>query len=219
MEDYLKKGYLKEALINFVALLGWNPGKGSTEEIFSLDELAKTFDLTQVHKAGAVFDLKKLDWMNAEYIKKFSIDELYKAAHPFFNTDQDEAFLKRVLTVEQDRLAKLSDAGMNNPFFFAEPSYEAALLNWKDNSDEATKDALSKAHTIFEELTDIEWEKRDILERILLEAAGDKRGDFLWPLRVALTGAERSPSPSDCAWVLGRKKSLARLKKAIGKLS
>jgi glutamyl-tRNA synthetase len=218
VEDYLKKGYLKEALINFVALLGWNPGKGSTEEIFSLDELSQAFDLAQVHKAGAVFDLKKLDWMNAEYIKHLPVDELYTIARPFFDTDKDEAFLKRVLTVEQDRLAKLSDVGVNNPFFFTEPSYETALLNWKDNSAEATKEALSKAYSILENLTDIEWEKRDVLERILLEAAGDKRGDFLWPLRVALTGAERSPSPSDCAWVLGKDMSLIRIRQAIEKL-
>lgn len=218
VEDYLKKGYLKEALINFVALLGWNPGAGSTEEIFSLDELTKIFDLAQVHKAGAVFDLKKLDWMNAEYIKRLPIDELYAAARPFLDADKDEAFLKRVLAVEQDRLAKLSDVGVNNPFFFTEPSYEAALLNWKDNSSEATKAALEKAHGILENLTDIEWEKRDVLERILLEAAGEKRGDFLWPLRVALTGAQKSPSPSDCAWVLGRDMSLIRIRQAIEKL-
>lgn len=218
VEDYLKKGYLKEALINFVALLGWNPGDGNTQEIFSLEELVSAFDLHHVHKAGAVFDLKKLDWMNAEYIKRLPIDELYAAARPFLGTDKDEAFLKRVLTVEQDRLAKLSDAGANNPFFFAEPSYEAALLRWKDNSDDATKKALEKAHGILENLTDIEWEKRDVLERILLEAAGEKRGDFLWPLRVALTGAQKSPSPSDCAWVLGRDMSLIRIRQAIERL-
>jgi nondiscriminating glutamyl-tRNA synthetase len=241
-EDYLKKGYLKEALINFVALLGWNPGKGSTEEIFSLDELTEAFDLAQVHKAGAVFDLRKLDWMNAEYIKRLSIDELYEKALPSLesrienqklrigNSDGKEVFLKKVLTIEQDRLAKLSDVGVNNPFFFSEPSYEAALLHWKDNTDVDTKDALSKAHDILENLNDIEWEKRDVLEKIFLEAAaghaqslggtesGRGRGDFLWPLRVALTGAERSPSPSDCAWVLGKDMSLIRIRQAIEKL-
>ncbi len=230
VEDYLKKGYLKEALINFVALLGWNPGSGSTEEIFSLDELAAIFDLAQVHKAGAVFDLKKLDWMNAEYIKQLTLDDLYEKALPFLesriqnqesrikNQNENVTFLKKVLAIEQERLAKLSDAGVNNPFFFAEPSYEAVLLNWKDNSAEATKEALEKAHGILENLTDIEWEKRDVIERILLEAAGEKRGDFLWPLRVALTGAQKSPSPSDCAWVLGRDMSLIRIRQAIEKL-
>ena len=231
VEDYLKKGYLQEALVNFVALLGWNPGQGSTQEIFSLNELVSAFDLAAVHKSGAVFDLKKLDWMNAEYIKRLSVDALYEKIltdgflkKPIIanapETMRSEEYMKKVLTIEQERLAKLSDVSENNSFFFAsELSYDAALLNWKENSKDMTKAALEKAQTIISDLNDADFARREILEKILLEAAGERRGDFLWPLRVALTGAQKSPSPFDCAWVLGNTESLKRIKNAISSLS
>ncbi len=229
VEDYLAKGYLKEALINFVALLGWNPGEGSTQEIFSLEELTRVFDLKNVHKAGAVFDAKKLDWMNGEYIKKLSVDDLYEkmSTGGFFDKalvrDAEEEYktaeyLKKVLAIEHERLTKLSDIGEQNPFFFSELAYDTALLHWKENTSETTKASLEKAMEILSELNSIEWDKRDILEKILLEAAGEKRGDFLWPLRVALTGLQKSPSPADCAWVLGKEASLDRIRGALTKL-
>ncbi|MEI8096926.1 MAG: glutamate--tRNA ligase [Candidatus Moraniibacteriota bacterium] len=233
VEDYLKKGYLKETIINFVALLGWNPGDGNTQEIFTLDELVEKFDLSQVHKAGAVFDLKKLDWMNAEYIKKLSLDDLYDCGLPFLETKeffktwtdnqsegQKKEFVKRVLRIEQDRLTKLSDIGDNNPFFFTNDiSYDTALLNWKQNTAEATKEALKNALETLSSLSDADWENKELVEKILMDKAGDKKGDFLWPLRVALTGVDRSPSPFDVAWVLGKEKSLERINLALQKLS
>jgi nondiscriminating glutamyl-tRNA synthetase len=229
VEDYLKKGYLKEVLLNFVALLGWNPGKGSTQEIFSLDELVEAFDFAQIHKGGAVFDLKKLDWMNGEYLKKLSVDELYTRAlefgqfqNEFFATVgealKSETYLKRVLTVERDRLARLTDIGLHNPFFFVMGAYEAKMLNWKDNDASMTRASLEQAEKLLENFDDATWSTLTLVEEKLLAEAGDKRGDFLWPLRVALTGAERSPSPAQVAWVLGKDESLARLKQAIAKL-
>ncbi len=231
VEDYLAKGYLKEALVNFIALLGWNPGQGSTQEIFSLEELTAAFDLAQVHKAGAVFDVKKLDWMNGEYIKKLSLDELYAraVAAGLFKKDliknasaeqQSEVYMKRVLAIERDRLVTLSEVGDNNLFFFTgELSYDGTLLYWKHNTQEMTREALEKAESILSQLLESEWEKREVLEKILWDAAGEKRGDFLWPLRVALTGAERSPSPFEVAWVLGKTECLKRLENALQKLS
>lgn len=222
VEDYLAKGYLEEALINFVALLGWNPGQGSTQEIFSLEELTKQFDLANVHKAGAVFDLKKLDWLNGEYIKRLSLDELYIRALPFLQTKpwyeskHDEVFLKRVLTIEQERLAKLSDVGEQNPFFFSDVfAYDRDLLRWKENSLEETRVVLSQALELLEKQPEEIWSDHAALEKLLMEAAGEKRGDFLWPLRVALTGAQKSPSPFDCAWVLGKEIALIRLRSAL----
>jgi glutamyl-tRNA synthetase len=230
VEDYLAKGYLKEALINFVALLGWNPGQGSTQEIFSLEELMQVFDLANVHKAGAVFDLHKLDWMNAEYIKKLSPDELYERilAGGFLDKTlikdasaemQTSEYLKKVLTIERERMAKLSDVGENNQFFFVSKLvYDAALLNWKQNTADMTKGALIKAEKILQDISEKEW-ARENLEKILMDAAGEKRGDFLWPLRVALTGAEKSPSPFEVAWVLGKTESLTRIQNAISFLT
>jgi len=236
VEDYLSKGYLKETIINFVALLGWNPGAGSTQEIFTIDELIEKFDLSSVHKAGAVFDLKKLDWMNAEYIKKLSLDDLYERGLPFLETkeffkiweakqssrsgEEKKDFVKRVLRIEQDRLAKLSDIGDNNLFFFAsEISYDAKLLNWKQNTADMTKEALENAFETLSSLSDTDWEGKEVVEKILMDKAGEKKGDFLWPLRVALTGVDRSPSPFDVAWVLGKEESLKRIKSALNKLS
>ncbi len=231
VDYFLSQGYLKEALINFIVLLGWNPGQGNTQEIFSLEELEKIFSLSGLHKAGAVFDLKKLDWMNGEYIKKMPLDELYGkvVAAGLYKKEliknapaeqQSESYLMRVLTIERDRLVTLIEVGEHNPFFFTEElSYDGALLNWKQNTEEMTKEALTRSYKILAALLESEWEKREVLEKILLEAAGEKRGDFLWPLRVALTGAERSPSPFDVAWVLGKEVSLKRLESALQKLS
>ena len=224
VEDYINKGYLKEAIINFVALLGWNPGEGSTQEIFSIDELIDKFELKKVHKAGAIFDIKKLDWINAQYIKKMNVDELYKNALSFFKqkefftkTSEDrktEEYLKKVLTVEKERLSKFSDVGEENKFFFQDISYEKELLRWKKNTDEETKQSLEASKKVFEEISDENWVLKNI-EAKLLEAAEDKRGDLLWPLRVALTGAQKSPSPFEVAWVLGKEESIRRIKKAL----
>lgn len=231
VEDYLKKGYLKEALLNFVALLGWNPGKGSTQEIFTLEELVAAFDFAQIHKGGAVFDLKKLDWMNGEYIKKLSVDELYERVMSggFLNKElitnapeamKTESYLKRVLSVERERLTKLSDIGELNPFFFAtDPVYDPRKLHWKENAVEMTRASLEQALVLLESLDDATWNDVLLLEEKLLSAAGDKKGDFLWPLRYALTGADRSPSPPQVAWVLGKNESVLRVEKALEKLS
>lgn len=230
VEDYLAKGYLPETIINFVALLGWNPGQGSTQEIFSLEELVDRFDLSGVNKAGAVFDQKKLDWMNAEYIKRLPMDELFARTLPFFSekeffkewrtangecsdTDAD-LFMKRVLSVERDRLVKLADIGDENPFFFVEPVVEKAMLPWKKSTEDGAKDALGRAVGVIEAVSDRDW-TREKLGEILLEAAGDDRGGFLWPLRVALTGAEKSPPPSDIAWVIGKERTLSRIRSAL----
>ncbi|MDP1884412.1 MAG: glutamate--tRNA ligase [Candidatus Moranbacteria bacterium] len=227
VEDYIKNGYLKEAIINFVALLGWHPGEGETQEIYSLDELEKIFDIKRVHKAGAVFDLKKLDWLNAQYIKKLSSDELYEKALPFFeqkdfyinasSEKKSEEYLKKVLTIERERLNNFSEVGENNRFFFMDIEYGREMLRWKDMSDEALKDSLEKSVTVLGGIDGQDWQVKNIEEK-LFAAAGDKKGDLLWPLRVALSGAQKSPSPMELAWVLGKEESLLRLKNALGKL-
>ncbi|MEK7494820.1 MAG: glutamate--tRNA ligase [Patescibacteria group bacterium] len=231
VEDYLAKGYLEEALVNFVALLGWNPGQGNTQEVFSMDELVEAFDITHIHKAGAIFDQKKLDWMNGEYIKKYDIDDLYEKIQAIGGFEKDfiqnapeafkqEAHLKKVLRIEQTRLLRLTDFGTENPFLFTEEIlYDSSILNWKQNPKEQTVEALEKAHMILSNVSEEEWQDQSHLESLLLEAAGDKKGDFLWPLRVSLTGAERSPSPFEVAWALGKEESLTRILQAIKSLS
>lgn len=224
VEDYIQKGYLKEAIINFVALLGWNPGEGSTQEIFTINELMEKFDFDHVHKAGAIFDIKKLEWLNSQYIKSLSINELYKKSLEFFQQKdfyknastekKSEEYLKKVLTIEQERLNKLSEVGENNKFFFQDIEYDKELLRWKDMDDITLKDSLRKSKEILEKIKENEWTK-EILEKELLEAAGEKRGDLLWPLRFALTGEQKSPSPFEVAWVLGKHSCLERIGYAL----
>jgi glutamyl-tRNA synthetase len=233
VEDYIQKGYLKEAIINFVALLGWNPGGGETQEIFSMEELVEKFDLSHVHKAGAVFDIKKLDWINSEWIKKLSINELYARAlsfvmekdfykqwnmeHKAWNKIEKENYLKKVLSIEQDRLNNLSEVGESNKFFFEDFDYNKELLRWKNMNDDELKNSLEKSKSILENIDNVDWIK-DNLEKILMDAAGDKKGNLLWPLRAALTGEKKSPPPYEVAWVLGKNKSSERIDLAIGKI-
>lgn len=224
VEDYIQKGYLKEAIINFVALLGWNPGEGEVQEIFSIDELIEKFDLAHIHKAGAVFDLKKLDWLSAQYIKKLSIAELYKKSLDFFrqkvlylNASEEkksEVYLKKVLAIERDRLNNLSAVGESNRFFFEDIKYDKELLRWKKMTDEDLKKSLEKSKEVLKNISDSNWTKEN-LEKQLLAAAEDKKGDLLWPLRAALTGAQKSPSPFECAWVLGKEASLEKINQAL----
>lgn len=224
VEDYVKKGYLKEALINFVALLGWNPGEGKTKEIFSMEELISEFNISKVHKAGAVFDLKKLDWINGQYIKKLSLEDLYQKTLPFLKEKdffknaheecRDEQYIKKILSIEQERMSKLSDVGDENKFFFNDIFiYNAELLKWKGMSNEDIKKSLEKARIVLESISEKEW-SREKLEEKLLEAAGENRGGFLWPLRVALTGQQYSPSPFDVAWIIEKNESLRRIERA-----
>jgi glutamyl-tRNA synthetase len=228
VEDYLKKGYLPEAIINFVALLGWNEGEGSTQEIFSLEELIEKFDISRIHKAGAVFDIKKLDWINAQYIKKLSVEELLTKTLPFW---QEKVFFKeaspeqttneylaRVLTIEQERLNRLDGVGEQNPFFFTDAiAMDTDSLRWKKNTDAETKEALTLVQQTLVGVSETQW-TREYLSETLLRVAREKRGDMLWPLRVALTGAKQSPSPFDVAWVLGKSVSLARVARALSLL-
>ncbi len=225
IEDYLKKGYLKEALINFVALLGWNPGKGETQEIFTLAELIEKFSLNHVHKGGAVFDTKKLDWLNAQWIKQISLDDLYKRSLKFWEQkdfyqsakedNKTEKYIKKVLIIEKERLQKLSDVGEENQFFFTDRiATSLDAIRWKNSTSSETKTYLKKSLNTLENIKENDWNLKNI-EKHLLAKAGEKRGDLLFPLRAVLTGQKKSPSPFEVAWVLGKKESLERIEKAL----
>jgi len=229
VEDFIKEGYLREAIINFVVFLGWNPGGGETREIYSLDELEEVFQLEKVHKAGAVLDRVKLGKINAHYIKALSDDELYARGKDFFDTAINALYpewspvdrvgmTQRIMAVEKDRLEKLTDFGKDNPFFFVENEVDPALLRWKEQADDETKAALEMAREVLSSVEEDAWTRTE-LEKILMQAAGEDRGSFLWPLRAALTSAKRSPSPMDCAWVLGKEESQKRIGAAIASLT
>lgn len=236
VEDYLAKGYFEEALINFVALLGWNPGQGSTQEIFSLEELTKVFDVSHVHKAGAVFDLKKLDWINAQYLKKISPEDLYGKVLPYLEkkdffqaapeTCRSEEYLKKMLAVDRERLNKLSDAGEALRFLFTQVDPSEEMLSWKGMGAKEIMFSLRIAEENLAQIPEEEFTSEKISASLM--AAAEKnfssgegkvdRGKLLWPLRVALTGLEKSPSPMEVAWVLGKEETLRRIDQARQKL-
>lgn len=226
VRDFRDQGYPAEAIINFIALLGWNPK--TEEEIFTMDELIDKYDIEKVNRAGAVFDMKRLDWISSQHIKKMEINDLYERTIPFLEEKEfyksapeerrTEDYIKKILAIEKDRLEKFTQVGENNQFFFSDDIKTSAdKMRWKDSSDEDTKNNLEKAKNVLENISEDSWSLENI-ERELLETAGDKRGDLLFPLRAALTGAERSPSPFEVAWVLGKEKSLERINKAIESL-
>jgi nondiscriminating glutamyl-tRNA synthetase len=218
VEDFQKKGYLPETMVNFLALLGWNP-KTEREE-FSLKELIDIFDISGLHKAGAVFDYKKLDWMNSIYIKKRSVSELKELTKEYFDAyfqekglEKDDVLVEKIIKIEQERMKKLSDVTENIDFYFSIKDYETEFLIWKKNTPEQTIEALENANQALGALSD-EFTLEEITDS-LLKAAGDKRGDLLWPLRVALSGEKFSPSPFELAWAIGKKETQKRIAKSL----
>ncbi len=214
--DY-KKDYLPEAIINFLGAMSFT----FNEEIMTKEEMAEVFELSKVHKSGAVFDVKKLNWINAQYVKKLSAQEFKQAV-------EIPEIPDIAVSLITERLEKLSDVH-NFDYFWKEPSFAKAsegkagyaaieLLKWKKSTLEKSVEILTKVKKIIEEF-DFKKEKED-LRKILDEFSakvGD-RGLVYWPLRVALTGKEKSPDPIDILWVLGDKETAKRIGKAIKKL-
>ncbi len=227
--DYKEKGYLPEALINFVAFLGWNPG--TEQEIFSLEELIEEFDLKKVNKAGAVFNIEKLDWYNREYLKKLSVDDLVTYLFAFLpenlkNTGKDNELLKRLAPTLVERISKGTDLAQMNTdgelgYFFIQPDYEKDLLVWKGLKENNEKYILTKQYLekVIELIENSSFESSDKIKDLIWSYAEEKgRGDVLWPCRVALSGAEKSPDPFTMGYILGKDEALSRLKIAISKL-
>ncbi len=214
VEDYLKKGYLAEALINYIAFLGWNPK--DEREFFNLEELIQEFSLEKINKAAAVFDLKKLQWFNAHYIKKLSIQDLKEKCKLFIKKKINENLLEKIVTIEQPRLTILNEIGEGNDYFYHEPNYPKGLLIFKKSNLDKTNFGLKKSLEILETVEEKNWQ-RESLTKILKEIVEKNKllpGDVFWPIRVALSGKEQSPSPEELLWVFGKKESLKRIKKA-----
>jgi len=243
VDEYRERGYLPEALVNFTAFLGWNPG--TDKEIFSLEELIREFDLNKIQKSGAIFNVEKLDWFNGRYLRQLPLEELTKRVIPFLIRDglisddfsaqggsQPEVdepwvqasnweYLKKILALEQSRLKRLGEIGERVSYFFKIPEYKPELLVWRDM---LFKDVLASLkvslNTIFQ-ISDVDFNQKN-LEKILLKEAemakNKDKGRLLWPLRVALTGLEASPGPFEILEILGRKESIKRIEAAIKRL-
>ena len=227
VEDFLQKGYLPEALLNFVAFLGWNPK--TQKEIFSLEELEKEFELTNVNKSGAVLDINKLDWINGLYIRQMPIGELAEKLLSYWKSAGidiekfDKQYLQAIATLEKERLKKLSEIGERTAYFFTAPEYDGSLLVWKKSTAADAKEKLSGLHELLSSTDDFSQTNLETVIKNFIRTHNTDNGPVLWPLRVALTGMEKSPGPFEVAGVLalspaGKKEVLHRVETAISKL-
>ncbi|HUT96299.1 MAG TPA: glutamate--tRNA ligase [Candidatus Paceibacterota bacterium] len=218
LTDYCKQGYLPEAMRNFMALLGWNPG--DEREIFSLKELEKEFSLEKIQKGGAIFNIEKLNWFNSQYIRKMPIKDLTKLCLKYLpeKIDYKQKDLEKIIVLEKERITKLFEMGDATRFFFKDLKYDQNLLKWKDADKIEIKASLDKSYSILCDIKERDF-RADKLKAVLMSAAkefnNNDRGKLLWPLRVALSGRDKSPGPFEIAEILGKKKTLERIKKAI----
>lgn len=216
-EDYLNKGYLKEALLNFMALLGWNPGEGENREIFSKEELIERFTIERVNSAGAVFNVDKLNWMNGEYIKSYDTGKLTELLIQYLNAGgidtSDQEKLARVVEAIKDHISRLDEAPEHAKVF-----YDVVNLTANQNQivqTETTKQvfALLISKTgIMNEITIDNF--KPVVSEVQKET-GIKGKNLFMPLRLALTGMEHGPELGMIAYVLGKEEVLKRLKKYI----
>ncbi len=219
VDDYLVKGYLPEALLNFISTLGFNPK--DDQEIYSRDELIKLFDLSKVNKSGAVMNIEKLEWMNQQYLMKLSQEELAEVAKPFIKETVDNEVVQRALWVERPRVKRLDELEAKiQPFIFA-IDYSKDILAWKKSTPEDALEQLKQIVPVIAALDPKTFAQVELLEAKVKEYINERSldtGKVLWPLRVALSGAEKSPSPFECLWILGQRASVDRIEIAINKL-
>lgn len=244
--EFRQMGYLPEALINFLALLGWNPG--DEREMFTMDELVEAFSLENLSKSDAIFDMKKLDWFNGEYIRKMSVPELAERILPFIKDAGllpqcwtghhkmdvlgcetvpvchghkfDRKFFEDATAQIQERITRLTEAPEMLGFLFTEEvPFSAEAFRDKQSHDAAFSLNVLRQAMIITEGIDV-WEK-DAIEAAFrdgIAAAGMKLGDFLMQVRVALTGKRVTPPMFESMHLLGKKACLDRMEKAIGLL-
>lgn len=230
--DYHNQGYLSEALVNFMVLLGWNPG--TEKEVFTLAQLVKEFSIEKVQKAGAVFNIQRLDYLNGLYIREKPIEKVTELCVPYLKEagllvegQVTQNMLQKIVEISRTRMKKLSEITTLADFFFADKlTFDKDLLQWNKAGDSATKDSLMFSEKILSEIK--KWEIKNLEEQMF--AASEKfnaeknypeknKGYLLWPLRVALSGKSMSPSPFEIADILGKEKTLKRIQDALKMLS
>jgi len=219
-EDLIDQGFITEAVVNFVALLGWSPA--GNEEIFSLEELVKAFDYKHMSKSPAVFDYTKLKWMNGEYIKAMDFDDFYERALPFLKQaiDKDLDF-KKIAEMVKTRIEVFPDILGHVDFFNELPEYDTAMYVHKKmkTNEESSLEVLKELLPIFEALDDY---SNDSLYNTLLDYVAKKEcknGYAMWPVRTAVSGKQMTPAgATEIMEILGKEESLNRIRKGIEKL-
>jgi len=216
-EDLVEQGFLTDAIVNFVALLGWSPA--SNQEIFSLDELIKEFDYLHMSKSPAVFDYTKLKWMNGEYIKKMDFDAFYEMALPYIQeVITKDIDLKKIAEMVKTRIEVFPDIKDLIDFFEVLPEYDPEMYVHKKmkTTKESALEVLKELVPIFEQLDDY---SNDSLYQTLVsyvEQKGCKNGFAMWPVRTAVSGKQMTPAgATEIMEVLGKEESLARIRKGI----
>ena len=225
IDDYIAQGFIKEALVNYLALLGWSTG--TEEEILSLDELVERFDIADVHKGGAVFDRERLEWMNGQWIRRLEPDELIDRLRPFLEAEKVAGRIERIPTDEelrallpviQERLPTLGAIGDLVGFLWvSDVDVDPATLVPKRWDAPTTREGLTAARDTIDAVGDVSFEA-DELEpplRALAEERGWKAGDLFMAIRVAVTGRTATPPLFDTLVALGRERVLARIDRAI----
>ena len=220
-EDLVNEGYVVEAIMNYIALLGWSPSDNT--EIFTLKELEQKFDMAGLSKSPSIFDIKKLTWMNSEYLKAMDFEKYYQLAEPKLkealgDTNLD---LKKIAALLQKRLETLNDIPAMVQFFKELPVYSTELYTHKKmkTNDEIALSSLEAVLPVLENLND--WNTDSIHDTLmaLVPTLGIKNGQLLWPVRTALSGEPTSPGGAmELADILGKEESIRRIKAGIALL-
>lgn len=220
-EDLIAKGYLKEAVLNYIALLGWAPG--GEREVYSLEELVKAFDISGISKSPAIFDTSKLDWLNGEYIRALSAEQFHELALPWIRkTVTRETDTRLIAEVLQPRCVKLEDIPEQLDFIDALPEYDTGLYVSKKmkTTPENALISLRRAQETLEKLEP--WTRGSVHDALfsLTEQMGVKNGVVLWPVRVAVSGKQFTPGGAvEICIMLGKEESLRRIARGIELLS
>ncbi len=212
--DYKKEGYLPSALLNYLALIGWNPG--TEQELFTLEELIQAFSIDRIQKAGAAFNEEKLQWFNREHMKKLSSEDFWTHAQSWIPTGLDVAMLKKIEHLIRDRsstfgdIKALFDAG-ELEYFFKDPMVDETMLVWKQDTPENAKTHIAKAKELLSNISESDWNSEKLKQVLMSYAEQVGKGNVLWPVRVALSGKEKSPDPFEIAQIIGKEETLKRL--------
>ncbi len=227
IDIYREKGYLPSAILNYLVLLGWNPG--TDQEIFTLDEMIEQFSLEKVHQAGAIFNEVKLKWFNQQYIQKLSVEDFSGYVKTFlpgetYSALEGAGMLEKLIPIMRSHiqtfgeLKTMAEAG-EFEFYTKTPEYKQEMLFWKDEKDaNETRRRLTAVLALLNEVTDSDWHDVKIKEILWPFAEKEGRGAVLWPLRVCLSGREKSPDPFQIAGIMGKDETITRIKRAISVL-
>lgn len=214
LKEYIDGGYLMEAVVNFLAYLGWHPKED--KEVMSLEEIVKEFDLNRVQKGGAVFNPEKLDWLNSHYMKNLPLEELIPRARQFVPPEWQ--MTPAIVNSVRGRIKDMSELKELAAFYFQLPEYPANLLQWQEADLPATASNLLRALELVSAIPEEKFNQKFLEESLLAAIVRENRGDILWPLRVALSGLKASPSPFEIMEALGKEESLHRINLAIEKI-